>query len=708
MWKGHRPMYMKERKSRTFRHEFAEAPENVILYRDEVLCKVASDANSLPEARRHALAGLLARYVLSPSKLGDGEVKRLLDARWGDGTAEKFRDLCALCERREMGMNVDLLFRHFSEIMDGRLPAVDISAIEDVSRRMLSADGFIPVFSASSAFLLPFHFVKREGERAKVVDSRRVEQLEWSEYLNELTSVKDDVCVDVRTDASTILTGDSLMLPILMASWRREGAEHFPQYSTLRLYATGSMHGGRLGCVDTSEKMSRVAEIDESLLVRPVHCAEDESAGRGCIRAGIQLEKCRDAIAAWAEEMTVCDPVYAMKRMASFDKRVRSAKGQDWNTVRAALENLTLHLDRELEPDAYLLGLMLRSAAACHAGDAGAAAVLNGKAAEFASCSREYEADLLRVRIEQLVILQDVEDFQGVERLAPGVEEALESYAKRVGETLSVRDLRMRFHGTMGQALAAMSVSGDFADSARYVAESRRHCETAYATALGIYREMSAGNATASERFEATSNIVQDANYLAMWSAFHDIGSLEARSNDAKDKARRLCAFDAGSSSEGSDRCRTNAGYRERFRLMGWYREMLKENPVGVPHGSVDYAILDDDKVEFWARALCCKYLGAMDAASGNIELAHRLFKKAGEIVGKCRNGILGTIHMTVLAETFRSLRDTPYSEFAEDARQRALALLDAPENADWHKEAWREYLQDPSGKPYPALTYWY
>ena len=555
-------MHVNERKARTFRREFAEAPENMVLYSNDVLCEVASDENAPPEARRYALAGLLARYVLSPSKLGEGEVKRLLDRWIGDGAAEKFRDLCALCERRERGMNADLLFRHFAEIMDGFISAKDLSAIEDVSRRMLSADGFIPVFSASAAYLLPFHFVKREGGKAKVVDSRGVEQPEWSEYLEELTSVKDDVCVDVRTDASTILTGDSLMLPVLMASWRREGAERFPQYSTLRLYATGSVHAERLGCVDTAKKVSRVSEIDESLLVRPVHCVEGESIDRGCLRAGMSLEKCRAAIAEWAEGMTMCNPVYAMKRMASFDRRVRSAKGQDWNTIRSALENLTSHLDSEMEPDAYLLGLMLRSAAACHAGDTRAAAALNGTAEKFAAGSPEHEVDLLRIKIEQLVILQDIEDFRGVERFAPGVEAALESYAKRVGETLSVRDLRMRFHGTMGQALAAVSVSDDFTDATRYATESKRHCEAAYAEALGIYREVFARNAVAAERLEATANLVQDANYLVMWAAFFDFGSLDVRSKEAAAKAERLCAFDTGSSSEGSDRCKTNAGYR--------------------------------------------------------------------------------------------------------------------------------------------------
>ncbi len=230
--------------------------------------------------------------------------------------------------------------------------------------------------------------------------------------------------------------------------------------------------------------------------------------------------------------------------------------------------------------------------------------------------------------------------------------------------------------------------------------------------ALGIYREVFARNAVASERLEATANLVQDANYLVMWSAFHDFGNLEDCSKRAENKAGRLCNFDTGSSSEGSERCRTNAGYRERFRLMGWYREMLKGNPVDALPGRFDWALLDDDKAEKWTRVLCCKYLGAMAAAMGVEERAYCLFKKASEIIApkkeEFQKGILGTIHMTVLAETFHSLRNTEYDDFAKDAKRRALDLLDAPENADWHKEAWKEYLEHPDDKPYPALTYWY
>ncbi len=146
---------------------------------------------------------------------------------------------------------------------------------------------------------------------------------------------------------------------------------------------------------------------------------------------------------------------------------------------------------------------------------------------------------------------------------------------------------------------------------------------------------------------------------------------------------------------------------------MGWYRELLKGKNVNALWGHVDDAVLDDNKAEDWARALCCKYLGALEAASGNGERAYRLFKKAGKIINekekKFSAGILGTIHMTILAETFRSLRNTPYAKFAENARGRARAFFDAPENADWHKEAWKNWLEvKGQDVEFPGLRYWY
>ncbi|MBO4287178.1 MAG: hypothetical protein J5985_03310 [Kiritimatiellae bacterium] len=703
-------MCANERKntSRSFKHECTVHPKNVVFYGDDVLCKVAEDASSLPEARGYALAGLLARYVLSPSRLGDGSAKKLLDAWLGADAVAMFHSLCILLERREKGMDADCLFRRLGQSLLRSIADVDMKAIESVIRPTVSADGFIPVFSSDDAYLLPFHFVNRQGSVATVTDAFGTEIPEWSRYLGELQSIQFDVIVDVRVEDGSQLTGDSLMLPLQVAAWRREGAMQFPQYSILRLYATGSLHGGRLGFVDTKEKESKVGEIDNALFVRPVNCSQDTPDRRGQLHAGTPLKRCRSAIAEWAETMTVCDPSYAIKRLDDFDKRVRTAKGQDWKTVCMALENLTGGFDKELEPESYLQGLMIRSAAACHSGKTEEAERLNKEAETFASGKKEYEKDILRLRIEQLVIMQDMEDFQGAQRLSAGVRDALDAYKDET--SLTLLDLRMRYHGTMGQLLSAMIISGRFSfeSGCDAKAEALRHCERAYKTAQELYRKVSERNPSREELFEATTNIVQDANYLVMWSALHDFKSLEKHADDARKKAERLCGFDSGENHVGSECCRVNAGYRERFKLMGWYRELIKGNSIDEVFGHVEEGVFEDDKVEFWVRALGKKYIGAFEAARGNFEKAEQYFRQAHKILETCRAGIIGVIHMTILAETFRSLRNTPYAEFSENARRKALELLDAPENAEWHKEAWKEYLQDPDGRPYPALTYWY
>lgn len=703
-------MSLDERRNtpRAFRRECADAPENVVFYSDDVLCKVAAEEDSLPEIRRYALAGLLLRYVLSPSRLGGGVAKVLLDNWLGPGGVERFHALCVVFERREKGMDAACLFKRFGQSMLHSIADGDMKAIESVVRRAISADGFIPVFSSSDAYLLPFHFMKRLGGVARVTDSAGTELSEWSGYLGEMQNIKDDVCVDVRLEVASLPTGDSLMLPLQLAAWRREGAGHFPQYSILRLYATGSLHGARLGSVDTKEKAAKIGEIDNALFVRPVDCSCGESGQRGQLYVGDSVETCRNAIAEWAETMTVCDPSYAIKRLDSFDRCVRAAKGQDWKKVCKALENLTGGFDRDMEPDAYLLGLMIRSAAACHSGSTAEAVRLNQEAEAFAADRPEYEDSLLRIRIVQLVILQDIEDFLSAKRLSAGVEDALEAYAGKVGETPAVRDLRMRFHGTMGQVLAAIAVSGGSAAETEYAAKAGRHCEHAYETALGLYRDACKGNVPPCELLEAVTNVVQDANYLVMWSALHDFASLERHVDNARKKAERLRESDSGDNHQGSERFRTNVGYCERFRLMGWYRELLKSHSIDDLRGRIDETVFDDDKVEFWVRALGKKYLGAFAAAWGKSEKAAPHFKRADAILERFTTGVIGMIRMTVLAETFRSLRDTPFADQGENARQRARAILDAPENAGWHASAWRDYLTSPDEKPFPGLTYWY
>lgn len=698
---------------RDFRRNAGKTPENAVFYADSVLTAAASSANTPPETRRQALAALLARHILSPGRTGGEEAGLLLDRWLGAEEVARFAELCLLCERRERAMNLDKLFgQFFREGAGQRLSEADRAAIVTACRQILGADGFIPVFSGSNAFLVPFHFTTRQpGAPAKVTDSRGTKLDEWSGYLAELEEIRDDVCVDARAEGVSF-TGASLMLPLTMAWWRHEGAENFPPYPILRLYATGSLHGGRLGAVDTKEKAGKVAEVESALFVHPVAGAAERS---GELPIGTPADRCREWIARWAERMTVCSPDYAKKRLSEYDTRIRTAKGENWTEVREALKNLTQGLDRELDPGECLLGLMLRSNAACHAGDTEEAARLNEEATRLADGLPGHGADLLRLRIEQLVFILDQEDFGTLRRISDALEADLEAFTKQSGETETVRDLRMRFHGSMGQVLAAMAL----AETDKALADAaKEHIERACCFAVSLWKAAEDEKAPADQRFDALSNVVQDANYLVMWAALHDFGSLKTSAASAARRAERLCNFDLSGDPRGTGRCLTNAGYRERFRLMGWYRALLRGDAAADGNWHPDESVLRELKAEFWTRALCGKYLGAMEAARGRAECARKRFEEAeaqrtkpkpeGIPFSECTTGVLGVIRMTLLAEAFRSLRGGPEAEFAEECRKKALGLLDAPENRGWGKEAWRAFLLDPDGAPFPGLSYWY
>ena len=72
---------------------------------------------------------------------------------------------------------------------------------------------------------------------------------------------------------------------------------------------------------------------------------------------------------------------------------------------------------------------------------------------------------------------------------------------------------------------------------------------------------------------------------------------------------------------------------------------------------------------------------------------------------------VLKIIHMTVLAEAYRSLRSLggEYAEAAETMRMRALAMFNDPESGMWKKEAWRHWLETQGPDDgFPGLSFWY
>lgn len=685
------------RKACDFKSEIERESRSAMLYGTEELLKVAVRPDFAADHKRAAKAELLLRFYLSPRRGDDVDspIAAVL-AEWM-GT-ECLSDFLTKCEVAENSQSFDDVLDHMNSSCSASFGVKDVDAVSMSFRPYIEADGVIPVFSPEGGHLIPFRFVERTSSPC-VMDGSDVGVCidEWSQYLAAMPDIDMDVRVECPQLDGMRFEGDSLMLPLRMAWWRKRS--DLPRYRPLRFISTGAFRGGRLAPVATDEKESKIKmDVKGGLLVKPGN-------GKREIDVGLEKDDVLDKLKVLAEETTACESIYALKRLEDFEALVHRENSADWATVILRLDNASAKLNRHVYPDAFLSMLMLRSTARCHAGRTEDAARLNREARAFAAGKPEYEARLLRAEIEGLVIMQDMEDFPRLFDFARDLGTRIGSYAAEKGETDLALDLRMRYSGTMGQVYAYAALAGVAEGSAD---KSQALFNVAYDAASRLKERAEQLVARGGEKQELLNSInemAHDANYFLLWKALFSPCDMDEAFEQAEGISGVLREF----KDLGGERCANkNDGFRRRTHAFGLYRLLLSGGNVGaVP----DYDELIT-KGYFWIAATTGKYMAAIAASRKQFGRAHEWFAAADKKMTEDRKDndgvVVRVIHMTVLAEAFHSLRNTLYAEFAEDARRRALALLGAPENADWHKEAWKEYLEHPDDKPYPALTYWY
>ena len=108
-------------------------------------------------------------------------------------------------------------------------------------------------------------------------------------------------------------------------------------------------------------------------------------------------------------------------------------------------------------------------------------------------------------------------------------------------------------------------------------------------------------------------------------------------------------------------------------------------------------------KIEYrgdWLAATTGKYVGALQAAVGNITEAMDIFQEYADVLRGVKNPILRFIQMTILAEAWRSTGEVAY-------RKEALEVL-ATVKGHYPNSlaAWEGFLHGKSA--FPGLKYWY
>ncbi|MBP5542754.1 MAG: hypothetical protein ILM98_01655 [Kiritimatiellae bacterium] len=676
--------------ARYFAYTVSAHPGNAVFYSSEILLDAIKNTfgDFSLEDRATAIAELAARYYLSR----DDSFLPVLEGVFG---SERLRDFLARCALVSCGKDsLDGL----RQTLDGQPGDVVAGALCARFSDVLSADGVIPVFNPADgeAWLLPFSFFGEAATGAPVVvDAAGTRIAAWSD---EMANLPEPVGGNVRVGIalpktlSCLPMGSSLLLPVLAAWWRHEGK--IPRYDTHRLVFTGSFRAGLLSRVETKEKARKMSAVKGGILFSP---SESHSRPtRTSLPEGSSVGEVLKAVRALAEEECESSLCYAKGRIRDFETDVRQRCFAGWGAVLRRLENVCAGLKPGPTPSAWLTGLLLRAAANCHAGNTEEAARLNAEAVAFCEGKPKYEDKLLRALVDQLVILQDFEDFDRLFDLAPGLGERIDAFACEKGGAEPALDLQMRFHGSMGQFHAYACLAG-IRPGECSPASAKGHLDAAFETAQSLCEEAE-GDALAIR----LGDVAQDANYLLLWHSLFDVGGVPSAFETALECVEPLCPLDAEAG-------RKNRLFAHRDAAMGLYRAVLRGEAV--PQlGNADFReVLASTDENGWIAGTTAKYLGAVAAVAGVKEEAARLFDMAAQAVDPGARGVLGVIRMTIHAEAFRSLQRFPeFAARAEECRAEALRFFETGDSAAATKTAWRAWLEEPSTAPFPGLSYWY
>ena len=700
----------------SFARSVAAAPSVGVFFPDETVREALGRPGSTPESEAAAIAELLVRFFFRRNL--DASVRDVLEPRLGAGLLSDFVRVADRLEQKPRDCSPD---RALGILLRGAASDVLRYAIRKRLQPVLEADGFIPVILpepwGGGARFLPFSF--RPGQPFSIVDETGAAIPGWTEPMRRLASVarKMDrsVRVSIRLSAvppcragETALGGESLLLPVLMAWWRK--TNELPPYNVFRFFATGSIDdSGRLRPVDWRPKFEAVRNrVPGGELLVPVDARAEP--GLLPIRPGQPAVEALDAeIRPLAEERFAADWQYAVRRMGGRGLAVEIGirRYGQWNTAITRLENLLPRLSEEDEPEKRTALLMLLGEACCHAGYTEEALRFNRQARALASRLDGFAAQIIRLDVEQIVSLNDLEDFGRIPELAGDLAARLEAPGPSVDGSV-LDDLRMRFHGTMGQANAYGSLAGfpDFSEKA-----SLEHFRNAVSLAKRC-RDRAVAASPDPENdpavVERTAEVCHDVNYVHLWHALFRPAETRNAWDEAVNWRQRL--------PDGGGEAAKNRSHLLRQQGLAEYRRLLA-NPGEAPRldGPADEddlrSLVEDDEAEFWLRATTEKYLGSILAAQARRTEALDLFRNADgrmrDIKRHDPDPVLDTIHLSILAEAFRSLRNAPEQpcrSAADSFRAEALLLCSGLDRS----APWRAWFESPDTAPFPGLSYWY
>jgi len=614
--------------------------ENLLLVSSRHLLEYARDRGNPRDVRRTVVAELVARWCVS----GNSTIEDWLREFLPDWT--KFVDW----------YQVDQLWSDIRAIPevpgnwrepDG-LPGLEVT-VRNRLARLFRVDGFIPVYDPAvpdSGLFIPFELESAAGSsRMRWTDGSSCPM--WCDEAEAALAETDLAC---RLQMSPIdgvpPDGSSLMLPLLMASWRRDGGHDFPRYDVLRVLATGKIANGRLASVGTKEKLSALRRDfrRDAVLIGPDAPGEIENGERSYVRldVGTVLTEVREMLRSKLEASGLSRITwrYARGRLPDLKANVDRLNRERWCDVADHLLAMREKI-RSGNGDVYLDYLALSAVALCHAGRTEEARAANREAYEYAS-ERHLEGVAIRLQIEAMVDAQDMGDLDEFMTLREDAEERLARFAGPERD-----DLMMRFNGTMAQA----ETWGVLLGWSKCSRAKALHCvQMALDSAVRISNALPS-DADARQIDEAESNVQQDRNYRHLWSAVFEPGTASEKAayddailhlNELQPRSRQV-----------------NVRFllhQKSLALFNAWRETASM-PALADLAAATEPLQD---TEGWLVAANRAHLGVLHAAAGELDVAKRLFQEGDEALPQaaCWAPVLGSIRFVFLVRAALALSE--------------------------------------------------
>lgn len=525
------------------------APENLIFLSGDKLIAIVSDATERhsEECRRECLAELICRWYLKPS----AEIEVCLDSVF---PSKEWHSLKKLKEQEIFAVPTAAgLPQKLWSSAEPFLARCEVATRKRLTE-LLETDGFIPVYSGDDAFFLPFRLV--ENDRLPLIgDSAGVRIENWMEpYLALFGENLKYRCL-VRCRQAPYLppfTGRSLMLPLYLAYQRK--SDNLPAYNRLRLLSTGAVEMGHLKAVETKEKQQALNLcFSNAFLFFPesskIHSEEWNSIP---LNIAFDLDAILEEVRRQIEAKGLVIPTFrdAKARLEQLENETRHTNQNRWEIMLARLQtNMdAIQLSQDRAPESYLLCIMLKSAMYCHMGNTAEALKFNREAKEMAK-SLHLEKQLRRLEIEELVDLQDVEDFDSIRSLSGILKDEL--------ECLEDDDLLMRYYGTMGLAHCYGFLSGN-------PGFDRDAAKACFMQALRH-----------AQKLESEPDIAQDLNNCYLWYVLFDPASTDAALayTRANDHIERNLQSDPRKQKK-------NRYFLQCFKMQALYRRLLSGEKI--------------------------------------------------------------------------------------------------------------------------------